>query len=72
MRIARILTAPHVHDWTTKSRHRTSEGVVVYDGCACGRLRIRRGTTLQVEETLAVAPLGPPPGRSTRGGAPRR
>ncbi|WP_146605057.1 hypothetical protein [Jiangella anatolica] len=51
------MTTTHVHRWTTKSRHRTSEGTVVYDGCTCGRLRIRRATTLRAEETLAVTPV---------------
>ncbi|WP_295014217.1 hypothetical protein [uncultured Microbacterium sp.] len=32
--------APHAHAWITRSRHPTSEGVVVYVQCVeCGSLR---------------------------------
>gem|GEM_PF-5494698 len=30
------------HVWRTRSRHRTSEGVVSYQCCHCGLWRIRR------------------------------
>lgn len=29
------------HVWTTSSRHVTSDGVVVYESCHCGLVRIR-------------------------------
>ncbi|SDS88694.1 hypothetical protein SAMN04515669_2192 [Jiangella sp. DSM 45060] len=60
MRIDVLMTVTHDHHWTTKSRHRTSEGIVVYDGCTCGRFRVRHETTLQVEKTLAVTHVTAP------------
>jgi hypothetical protein len=30
----------HRHQWTVKSSHPVSEGLVVYQRCACGRWRI--------------------------------
>lgn len=47
-------TLTHAHHWTTRSRHRTSQGVVAYADCVCGRWRVNRDTTAQVELTLAV------------------
>jgi hypothetical protein len=44
----------HAHHWTTKSRHRTSQGVVAYDQCNCGRWRVQRETTALARQTLAV------------------
>lgn len=29
------------HQWAARSRHRTSEGIVVYESCHCGLARIR-------------------------------
>ena len=34
------MSAPEVHFWRTASRHSTSEGVVSYQRCACGRWRV--------------------------------
>lgn len=59
MRIARgtpMITISHTHRWATTSRHRTSEGVVAYEHCDCGRWRIRRDLTVGVEQTLVIAP----------------
>ena len=52
-------TLAHVHQWMTRSQHRTSQGVVAYGYCACGRWRVNRGTTAHVEQTLAVTSAGP-------------
>lgn len=30
----------HEHHWTTESAHTTSEGLVTYQHCACGRRRV--------------------------------
>lgn len=49
-----ILT--HAHHWTTKSRHRTSQGTIGYQHCTCGRWRIDRDTTVHAPETVAVLP----------------
>jgi hypothetical protein len=46
----------HDHHWTPKSRHRTSEGAVRYEQCACGQWRVCRDTTVQVGQTLALSP----------------
>ncbi|MFD6097334.1 hypothetical protein ACFVWN_14140 [Nocardiopsis flavescens] len=44
----------HEHHWTTESAHSTSEGLVSYQHCACGRRRV----TLAPAVTLgAPAPL---------------
>ncbi|TCC24727.1 hypothetical protein [Kribbella speibonae] len=55
-------TSAHTHRWTTRSRHRTSQGVVAYGHCACGRWRVDRATTAQVEQTLAVTSAAPTEG----------
>jgi hypothetical protein len=44
----------HTHHWTTKSRHRTSQGTIGYQHCTCGRWRIHRDTTVHAPETVAV------------------
>jgi hypothetical protein len=46
----------HDHQWVPRSRHRTSEGAVRYERCACGQWRICRDTTVQVGQTLAPSP----------------
>ncbi len=56
-------TLAHTHHWTTRSWHRTSQGVVAYGHCACGRWRVNRDTTAQVDQTLAVTSAGSPPHR---------
>ncbi|SFN45994.1 hypothetical protein SAMN05216207_1014132 [Pseudonocardia ammonioxydans] len=35
------MDTPLEHEWETASRHRSSEGVVVYQHCRCGTRRIR-------------------------------
>lgn len=38
-----------IHAWETESHHRTSEGVVMYQRCACGAWRIKLvGRTAEV------------------------
>ena len=44
----------HVHDWTTTSRHGTSEGAIAYERCRCGQWRVRRGTSVRAEQTLML------------------
>lgn len=34
------------HIWTTISRHPTSDGVVLYESCPCGLVRIRLAETV--------------------------
>jgi hypothetical protein len=46
----------HVHHWTTTSRHSTSEGPITYERCRCGQWRVRRVTSVQVDQTLALTP----------------
>ncbi len=40
-------TVECLHRWTVESRHRTSEGTVVYHRCHCGRHRVTRETPVQ-------------------------
>jgi hypothetical protein len=42
------MTATHGHFWRTHSTHATSEGLVSYQSCPCGRWRIL--TAARVEE----------------------
>jgi hypothetical protein len=35
------VTNTHDHTWQTRSRHRTSEGTVIYQQCYCGRWQVR-------------------------------
>jgi hypothetical protein len=56
MRIAGSYEQPHVHQWTTRSQHRTSEGAISYERCGCGRWRVRRDTSDHVDQTLALTP----------------
>jgi hypothetical protein len=37
------MTADHEHAWQTRSCHRTSDGIVAYQRCRCGRWRLRLG-----------------------------
>ncbi len=53
-------TLTHAHHWTTRSRHRTSQGVVAYADCVCGRWRVNRDSTVHAEQTLAVTSAGSP------------
>ncbi|TCC50728.1 hypothetical protein E0H75_11125 [Kribbella capetownensis] len=53
-----ILT--HAHQWTTRSRHRTSEGVVGYDHCTCGRWRVHCETTAHDHQTLFITSAASP------------
>ncbi|HYJ67360.1 MAG TPA: hypothetical protein VEX15_06825 [Nocardioidaceae bacterium] len=48
----------HVHDWTPTSRHATSEGPITYERCRCGQWRVRRGTSVQVDQTLVLTLAG--------------
>jgi hypothetical protein len=52
----RMTPRPHVHDWTTASQHATSEGTISYQRCGCGRWRVRRGTSVRVDQTLVTTP----------------
>jgi hypothetical protein len=45
----------HVHSWTATSRHPTSEGPITYERCGCGQWRLRRETSVQLDQTLAQA-----------------
>lgn len=53
---------PHGHRWTTRSRHRTSQGMISYQFCGCGRWRVHRttGDPGPVRQTLAVTSAGSP------------
>jgi hypothetical protein len=60
---AQMSAGIHAHHWTTRSRHRTSQGVITYDQCACGRWRVQRDNTDLARQTLAVTSAGSPPDR---------
>jgi len=34
------MTTSHQHSWHIRSTHPSSEGLVIYQGCVCGRHRI--------------------------------
>jgi hypothetical protein len=34
------MISTHQHSWQTSSSHRTSDGLVTYQSCRCGRWRI--------------------------------
>lgn len=46
----------HAHHWITTSRHTTSEGPIWYERCQCGQWRVRRETSVQLDQTLVLTP----------------
>ena len=65
---------PLEHEWETASRHRSSEGVVVYQHCRCGTRRIRLARAPTSDVLLQEGRVGealetvaqPSPGRRRR------
>ncbi|MBS4100426.1 hypothetical protein [Tsukamurella paurometabola] len=54
-------TEKRIHAWETESHHPTSEGVVVYQRCACGARRIKlvgRTVEVPVSEPAVAAQAG--------------
>jgi hypothetical protein len=45
------------HVWSTKSRHRTSEGMVRYQRCPCGLWRVRLGQDRMLADHIGGASL---------------
>lgn len=43
----------HLHSWRTHSTHLTSDGLVRYQSCSCGRWRILTAAALAVVELAA-------------------
>jgi hypothetical protein len=42
---------PTAEPFEVVSRHVTSEGVIIWSRCACGRLQVHRGNTLVLRST---------------------
>jgi hypothetical protein len=55
---------PHEHIWVTRSSHTTSDGLLRYQGCACGCWQIVIAPTAEPLPAIATAT-----GRRQRGGA---
>ena len=60
---------PDAHLYEVVSRHRTTEGVIVYTRCVCGRLQVRGGDRVAIRQTGPALPTVDPTGLGTRSGA---
>ena len=55
---AGLMLAVTSHVWVTKSSHPTSDGVVIYQHCACGAHRILLVDAAESSPRLPVAVVG--------------
>lgn len=59
---------PDAQPYQVVSRHPTTEGVIVYSRCACGRLQVRRADRVAIRQTAPARSTTDPAGPGTPGG----